>query len=302
VIKGEYKIASSVKSIFFENFSFEEVKELYLQHTHATEQKFTEDAFSQKEIEESAKRMIVARQTHLDSLVSKLNEPRVKKILLPLIQGSFIDFDENYDDDVLYLRDLGIIKRTDPVTISNPIYKEVILRVLSNGFSGNITFSKPSFVKENGRLHWEMVLEEFAVWWKRNAEHMQRKGNYPEAASQLVFMAWLQRVVNGKGFVDREYGIGRGRIDIYLRWPIKDDYKKMQEEAVEIKVWRDSDRESPFEEGLEQLEEYLDRLSLTRGTLLIFDERTSALSLRERTRFEEHRTVLKNHQVTLLWL
>jgi hypothetical protein len=32
---------------------------------------------------------------------------------------------------------------------------------------------------------------------------------YHEVAPQLIFMAYLQRVVNGGGFVDREYGIGR---------------------------------------------------------------------------------------------
>jgi len=342
----DYKIASggserlgtaspfniSVRSIFFENFSFEEIKELYLQHTKATGQEFTEDAFikayeytegqpwlvnalvaeilydmnithtiSAKEIEGAAKRIMVGRQTHIDSLISKLNEPRVKKILLPLIRGTHFEQNENFNDDVLYLRDLGLITRTPPVRIANPIYKEVILRTLGEFFENQIEFRKPSFVKEDGRLNFDMVLEDFSVWWKRNAEHMQKKGFYPEAASQLVFMAWLQRVINGKGFVDREYGIGRGRIDLYLRWPIFDNYKNMQEEAVEIKVWRNNES-NPLTEGLEQLEEYLDRLSLKRGTLLIFDERTIAPTTSKRVKFEEHFTVEKNYQVTLLWL
>ena len=39
---------------------------------------------------------------------------------------------------------------------------------------------------------------------------------YHEVAPQLIFMAFLQRIVNGGGFVDREYGIGMGRVDITL--------------------------------------------------------------------------------------
>ena len=42
---------------------------------------------------------------------------------------------------------------------------------------------------------------------------------YHEVAPQLVLMAYLQRVVNGGGTVDREYGVGRGRIDLLVRWP-----------------------------------------------------------------------------------
>jgi len=344
----DYKIASggsgrlgtaspfniSVDSIFFENFSLEEVKQLYLQHTEETGQKFTEEAFtkayeytqgqpwlvnalmreillkmnithtiSPKEIEDAAKRIMVSRQTHIDSLISKLKEPRVKKIILPLIRGTHFEQNEDFDDDILYLRDLGLITRNPPVRISNPIYKEVILRTLGEFFENQIEFREPSFIKKDGTLHFDMILEEFSVWWRRNAEYMQKKGTYPEAASQLIFMAWLQRAVNGKGFVDREYGIGRGRIDIHLRWPIEGNYKNMQEEAIEIKVWREAKKKSPLQEGLEQLEKYLDRLSLKRGTLLIFDERPSEEPVLEnQAKFEELQTPLKHYPVNLLWL
>ncbi len=32
-------------------------------------------------------------------------------------------------------------------------------------------------------------------------------------------MAYLHKVVNGGGFIDREYAVGSGRIDLCLRWP-----------------------------------------------------------------------------------
>jgi hypothetical protein len=43
---------------------------------------------------------------------------------------------------------------------------------------------------------------------------------YKEVASQLLLMAFLQQVVNGGGRIDREYGLGRGRVDLYVAWPI----------------------------------------------------------------------------------
>ncbi len=51
---------------------------------------------------------------------------------------------------------------------------------------------------------------------------------------------------------DREYGVGRGRIDLLLRWPYPaDDGKRAwQKEALELKVWRQG-RPDPFQKGLE---------------------------------------------------
>ena len=63
---------------------------------------------------------------------------------------------------------------------------------------------------------------------------------YPEVAPQLVLMAFLQRVVNGGGFIDREYGVGRGRIDLLVRFPHAKPGggRAVQRRALELKVWR----------------------------------------------------------------
>ena len=36
---------------------------------------------------------------------------------------------------------------------------------------------------------------------------------------QLLLQAFLQRVVNGGGRIEREYGLGRGRTDLLIVWP-----------------------------------------------------------------------------------
>lgn len=124
--------------------------------------------------------------------------------------------------------------------------------------------------------------------------------SYYEVAPQLIAMAFMQRVVNGGGYIDREYGVGRGRIDLLVRWPFKDQsgQRQMQREAVEIKVWRDKSGD-PLEKGLRQLDAYLERLGLDRGTLIIFDCRESADAIHDRTRFEETATPA-GRRVTLL--
>ncbi len=63
---------------------------------------------------------------------------------------------------------------------------------------------------------------------------------YHAVAPQLVLMAWMQRLVNGGGYIDREYGVGRGRVDLLVRRPYhrSDGTKAVQRRALEIKVWR----------------------------------------------------------------
>jgi hypothetical protein len=106
-----------------------------------------------------------------------------------------------------------------------------------------------------------------------------------------VFMAFLQRVVNGcapPGHVDRDYGVGRGRIDLLVRWPYPDTTGKRawQRQAIELKVWRQGDPD-PLTKGLTQLDGYLDRLRLDTGILVIFDRRPNAAPIAERTRFDQ---------------
>jgi hypothetical protein len=101
-------------------------------------------------------------------------------------------------------------------------------------------------------------------------------------------MAFLQRVVNGGGQVNREYGVGRGRVDLLVRWPFQGTGggQDVQREAVEMKVRADGDAD-PLAEGLAQLDGYLDRLGLDTGVLLLFDRRTSAPPIAERAKFED---------------
>ncbi|WP_067478284.1 hypothetical protein [Nocardia amamiensis] len=97
---------------------------------------------------------------------------------------------------------------------------------------------------------------------------------------------FLHRIVNGGGYIDREYGVGRGRIDLLIRQPYTgpDGTREWQREALELEVWRDKQAD-PLAEGLEQLDAYLDRLTLDTGVLVIFDRRTDAAPIGERTAF-----------------
>jgi hypothetical protein len=310
----------SVESLRIGDFTFDEVTELYGQHTAETGQEFTPEAVERafcytqgqpwltnalareviekigiepptpitpEHFDEAKERLILARATHLDSLAAKLNEPRVRQVIEPLIAGYFPDVDATFNDDVAYVRDLGLIGPRLPVTVANPIYREVIVRVLGSRTDAMILADPCSFVLPDGRLDMSMLLEEFAAFWRQHGEILTTGAVYHEVAPQLVMMGYLQRIVNGGGYIDREYGVGRGRLDLLIRKPhpgTGGSERAVQRAALELKVWHPG-RPDPLPEGLAQLDGYLDRLGLDTGTLVIFDRRPDAAPIAERTTF-----------------
>ena len=304
-----------VQSMRLDDFTADQVATLYRQHGRETGQAFADDAVARAveltrgqpwlvnalareivdemkiepptsieaiHVEDARERLILARATHLDSLVARLTENRVKNVIAPLIAGSMVS-GATYDDDVAYARDIGLIAPDSPVRIANPIYREIIVRVLASAAEDNVQVSAGRFVRADGGLDIDQLLRAFVDFWREHGEILSNELAYHEVAPQLVLMAFVQRIVNGGGYIDREYGVGRGRIDLLIRWPHGDDNRQRvwQREAIELKVWRDKTSD-PLDAGLSQLDGYLERLGLDRGALIIFDRRKSAPALIER--------------------
>jgi hypothetical protein len=246
-------------------------------------EKAPDETITADHIDRARERLIIARATHLDSLLARLEETRVRQVLTPIIAGETLML-SSLNDDLLYLRDLGLIARDNPVRIANPIYREIIVRVLGTATEANITTPRQRFVAPDGRLDLDILLQEFMDFWIQHGEVLVEGHSYHEVAPQLVLMGYLHRVVNGGGFVDREYGIGRGRIDLLIRWPWTDPQtgRTWQRLAFELKLWRDR-KPDPLAQGLKQLDEYLDGLGLDTGVLAIFDRRAEAAPIETRT-------------------
>ncbi|MEM9007869.1 MAG: hypothetical protein AAGE59_30700, partial [Cyanobacteria bacterium P01_F01_bin.86] len=107
----------------------------------------------------------------------------------------------------------------------------------------------------------------------------------------LVMMAFLHRVVNGGGTLEREYAIGTDRMDLCLRYG---DVTL----GFELKVWRQG-RRDPQKVGLEQLDRYLAGLGLYQGWLVIFDQRQDLPPIAERTTVTQAKT-RNGRQVTVI--
>lgn len=91
-------------------------------------------------------------------------------------------------------------------------------------------------------------------------------------------MAFLHRVVNRHGRLEREYAIGSRRIDLCLF------YGEVQM-AMELKVWRNGETD-PQPQGLAQLDRYLSGLGLESGWLVLFDQRSGQPDISQRTAAE----------------
>jgi hypothetical protein len=305
-----------VESLTLRNFTAEEVTELYEQHTAETGQVFTAEAKSlafaltggqpwlvnalarqavevlepapalpvTAHIIENAKEILILRRdTHLDSLIHRLREPRIRRVIEPILAGEALS-PEVMNDDIQLVEDLGLVASTPAgLQIANPIYREVIPRALTSVLEKGMSVPRSSYAAPDGTLRFGLLLDDFRAFWCENAEAYLAQAPYSEAAAQLVFMAFLQKVVNGGGFIDREYSVGRGRLDLCVRWPHPGGVERW---AVELKVWRDR-RPDLLAEGLSQLSGYLARLDLDRGTLILFDARSAAAPLPDRCALQE---------------
>ncbi|MCW1968058.1 MAG: AAA-like domain-containing protein [Anaerolineae bacterium] len=318
VITGGSAFNVKSESLRLGDFTKADVYTLLQQHTDATGQPFTPDAmhqiwhYSQGQpwlvnalarevvynmrenrdrtvtitapmIDEAKERLIIRRDTHLDQLADKLTEPRVRRVIEPIVAGE--ELDELNNDDTQYALDLGLIRRSVgvPLAIANPIYQEIIPRELSQTAQDSIPAQfSPKWMTVDGKLDEAKMLAMFLDFWRQHGQPLLRTSPYSEVAAQVVFLAFLQRVVNGGGYIDREYAIGSRRMDVLVRFGVP---PKVQRLAMELKVWRQG-RKDPTAQGLTQLDQYLTGLGLDTGWLVIFDQRAGLPDIEDRTSAE----------------
>jgi len=294
------------ESLSIKTFTKDEVSELYSQHTAETSQIFEPQAvdyifeqtcgqpwlvnaiarecvekickkdytipITQEMAKDAINNIILARGTHFDSLMERLKEPRVRRVIQPLILGEEVI--DRSSDDFLYTRDLGLIKEAEDKVVSpaNQIYAEVIARALSWNIQAGLMSKKeyeiPKYIKD-GKIDVNYLLKEFQDFWHKNSEILKEHSNariydYIEAAPHLVLQAFLQRVINGGGKIHREFAAGSGRADLCIEYG-------GYEYPIELKLFRGP---SSVTKGLEQLSYYVERCKCEEGWLVMFDRST----------------------------
>jgi hypothetical protein len=196
------------------------------------------------------------------SLVDKLREERTRRVIEPILAGTTMEMD-TYNDDLMYVRDLGLVETRPSVHIANPIYQEIIPRSLTYVMQVNITHEATWYTRPDGSLDVRALLMAFQEFFAEHSEAWLGRFAYKEAGPHLILMAFLQRVVNGGGAIRREFAVGSGRVDLLLTW-------RGQRSAIELKIRRGEKTEA---QGVAQLSRYLGRLGLPEGFLVLFDRR-----------------------------
>ncbi|HOW04567.1 AAA-like domain-containing protein [Methanospirillum hungatei] len=307
IITGGSAFNIKAKSLRLGNFTEDETRTLLLEHTKETGQLFEDEAlasvwnltrgqpwlvnalayevcFKIEEgknrsnpitnplVMEAKERLIQRRETHLDQLVDKLQEERVRRVIEPILTGEM--FEQNLkSDDISYLVDLGLItqERGGALIIANPIYQEIIPRELSYTAQSGMSLKAAWYIDENGRIRVHDLLVSFQQFFREHSESWTEIAQYKEAAPQLLLQAFLQRIVNGGGQITREYGLGKGRTDLFILWRLPDG--TYQRFVIECKIVYGS-RKATISKGLDQVTRYADRCGAEEVYLLIFDRDT----------------------------
>jgi len=229
-------------------------------------------------IQDAREQLILRRETHLDQLADKLREERVRRVVEPLPSGAEAAA-ATAPDDLEYVRDLGLVTRSGPVAIANPIYREVIPRDLTYTTQEMSIHHDPTwYVGGDGALRVGELLGAFQEFFREYSEHWVERFQYREAGPQLLLQAFLQRIVNSGGRIEREYGLGWMRTDLLLVWPVggarapaqAGESRETQKVVIECKVLHRG-LERTLREGLGQTRAYMDRCEAAEGHLVVFD-------------------------------
>jgi hypothetical protein len=185
-----------------------------------------------------------------------------------------------------------------PKRPANPIYSEIIARTLTEKLQEMMPDDLPGKWMDGTRLDMNGLLKAFQTYWLRNRKSLAkdneldsrvkesikealarfniadggmgdalamtiRKGltdRSTEAFCLLVLFAFLQRVVNGGAKIDRDYALGKTRVDIFVQ------YKGIPY-PLELKIKGNRSRKK----SVAQLCGYMEESGVPVGWLIIFD-------------------------------
>ena len=287
------------EDMMLRNFTADEVRTLYAQHTEATGQQFASDVIeavmswtggqpwlvnaiarecvekihdfrydetiTSEDVEAAKETIIRRRDTHVDSLMERLREPRVRRVVEPVIFGGARTVSSN-SEDWRFAVDLGLLREDRGVLVpANRMYAEIIGRYLSRDEQESMMQTVPEtpWATADG-LDMPGLMAAFQAFWRENSGADRRAYEYGEATPHLVLMAFLQRVTNGSGRILREMALGSGRLDLCVEF-------RGSRYAVEVKTSKNFAGEKSYA----QLAGYLDKLGLSEGWMAVFDENNS---------------------------
>jgi hypothetical protein len=242
-----------------------------------------EKSWTITDLEQAVQRLIKEQNTNFDSLIKSLNDYEelyqlVKSLVIDAENIPFSIYDNHISLGVLH----GIFVNHGHLAIHNRIYREVLANYMSSmmltGYLAHNAGPGGLDAIQDNQLDLEKILLKFQAFLREHSS--KRDLSFLEREGRLLFLAFLKPILNGHGYDFKEPQISdEQRLDVVITF-----YHHRY--LLELKIWRG---EAQHQLGLKQLSNYLDKLGLKEGYLLIFDHQQSKIQHQEWINFEGKR-------------
>lgn len=210
---------------------------------------------------------LMADSTNFDSLIKNLeNNPDLYELVYKIIMNGG-EFSYNPRNPLISLGTLyGILRKDRGKTrIHNRFYEQLVYDYMASKLETGTALPpglSSMYVRENGSLDMEKIIRKFQEFMK--IQYSARDAAFIERNGRLLFLAFIKPIINGKGFDFKEVQVSEEkRLDVVIVFGNR-TY------IVELKIWRG---QAYHKEGINQLNDYLDRQNQHIGYLLIYDPR-----------------------------
>ena len=225
-----------------------------------------EKEWTLEDLETAVQQLVKETNTNFDTLSKNIenNEELYRFVYQIAIDGEQIMY--NPIDPVINFALLYgiVVRKNNMLVIHNRIYQEILvsymtLKMHRNQISEGADFGS-GYKNPDKSINMETVLLKFQAFMRE--QYSRKDRTFLERNGRLVFLAFIKPIINGSGYDFKEPQISdEKRLDVIITYL---QYRYL----AELKIWRG---EVAHQEGLAQLSDYLDRLALTEGYLVIFD-------------------------------
>ena len=221
--------------------------------------------WTEQDLDKTVQSLVLEPNTNFENVIKNLenNNDLYELTYKMLIENEYQFY--NLNDPLVGLGVmLGIFKNGRGIRIHNIIYEELIFQYMTSKAKTKVSLSEyitgGEFHLPNRLLNMEAVLTQFQAFMRE--QYSKKDRDFIERQGRLIFLAFLKPILTGVGYDFKEVQISEERrLDVTITY-----YEHKY--VAELKIWRG---DKAHKEGLKQLVDYLDRLNLNKGYLIIFD-------------------------------
>jgi hypothetical protein len=177
-----------------------------------------------EQVDEAIGNVIAKRGNHIEYMVSQLRDERVKKVLVPILSSGPMGEDLG-EQELSYVQELGLVKVDRKVEFANGLYREIVPRALFAPVAYIVNLTGDDYLRDDRSIDTTRLMRSYQAFFRNHIDRLIRMVDYGDAGYVLVFQALLQKLSDSSVWIDREYGIGQGRVVLKLRktYPVRQD-------------------------------------------------------------------------------